>query len=69
MTAVSLFPFAEYWWFYGAFTLFVLGLLALDLGVSGCTMVNACLQSSQCDQKTKAILPASVSRPGFTLCS
>ena len=33
MTAVSLFPFAEYWWFYGAFTLFVLGLLALDLGV------------------------------------
>jgi tellurite resistance protein TerC len=33
MTAVSLFPFAEYWWFYGAFTLFVLGMLALDLGV------------------------------------
>jgi tellurite resistance protein TerC len=30
---VSLFPFAEYWWFYGGFTLFVLLLLALDLGV------------------------------------
>ena len=28
-----LFPFAEYWWFYGAFMLFVLGVLALDLGV------------------------------------
>lgn len=27
------FPFAEYWWFYGAFILFVLGVLALDLGV------------------------------------
>jgi tellurite resistance protein TerC len=28
-----LFPFAEYWWFYAGFTAFVLGLLALDLGV------------------------------------
>ena len=28
-----LFPFADYWWFYLAFTAFVLGLLALDLGV------------------------------------
>lgn len=28
-----MFPFAEYWWFYAAFTAFVLGLLALDLGV------------------------------------
>ena len=28
-----LFPFAEYWWFYGLFTLFVLFMLALDLGV------------------------------------
>ena len=28
-----LFPFAEYWWFYAAFTIFVLGMLALDLGV------------------------------------
>jgi tellurite resistance protein TerC len=28
-----LFPFAEYWWFYLAFTLFVLVVLALDLGV------------------------------------
>ena len=28
-----LFPFADYWWFYGAFTLFVLLLLLLDLGV------------------------------------
>lgn len=30
---MSLFPFAEYWWFYGLFTLFVLAMLALDLGV------------------------------------
>jgi tellurite resistance protein TerC len=30
---VSLFPLADYWWFYAGFTLFVLGLLALDLGV------------------------------------
>jgi tellurite resistance protein TerC len=28
-----LFPLASYWWFYAAFTLFVLALLALDLGV------------------------------------
>lgn len=28
-----LFPFAEYWWFYLGFTTFILGLLALDLGV------------------------------------
>jgi tellurite resistance protein TerC len=28
-----LFPFAEYWWFYALFTIFVLGMLALDLGV------------------------------------
>ncbi len=28
-----LFPISEYWWFYGAFTLFVLVVLALDLGV------------------------------------
>lgn len=27
------FPFAEYWWLYAAFTVAVLGLLALDLGV------------------------------------
>jgi len=30
---VSLFPFSEYWWFYLAFTGFVLLLLAVDLGV------------------------------------
>ena len=30
---MTLFPFAEYWWFYAAFTAFVLALLALDLGV------------------------------------
>lgn len=30
---MSLFPFAEYWWFYGIFLLFVLLMLALDLGV------------------------------------
>lgn len=28
-----LFPFADYWWFYAAFSLFVLSMLALDLGV------------------------------------
>jgi tellurite resistance protein TerC len=28
-----LFPFAEFWWFYGAFTAFVLLLLAIDLGI------------------------------------
>lgn len=28
-----LFPFEDYWWFYGCFTLFILALLALDLGV------------------------------------
>jgi tellurite resistance protein TerC len=33
MDYITLFPFAEYWWFYGLFTLFVLGMLALDLGV------------------------------------
>lgn len=30
---VSLFPFVEYWWFYFAFTGFVLLLLAVDLGI------------------------------------
>ncbi|MCX6951649.1 MAG: TerC family protein [Verrucomicrobia bacterium] len=30
---MTLFPFADYWWFYALFTLGVLGLLALDLGV------------------------------------
>jgi tellurite resistance protein TerC len=30
---MNLFPFAEYWWFYLAFTGFVLLMLALDLGV------------------------------------
>jgi tellurite resistance protein TerC len=33
MNHIPLFPFADYWWFYGLFTLFVLGMLALDLGV------------------------------------
>lgn len=33
MQNILLFPFADYWWFYGLFTLFVLGMLALDLGV------------------------------------
>jgi tellurite resistance protein TerC len=28
-----LFPFADYWWFYGAFLIFVFIMLALDLGV------------------------------------
>jgi len=30
---MSLFPFADYWWFYAAFLLFVFLMLALDLGV------------------------------------
>ncbi len=30
---MSLFPFAEYWWFYVAFMAFVLALLAIDLGI------------------------------------
>jgi len=33
LTEVTLFPFAEYWWFYLAFTGLVLVLLAIDLGV------------------------------------
>lgn len=33
MESVYLFPFAEYWWLYVGFTVFVLGMLALDLGV------------------------------------
>ncbi|MDX6767020.1 MAG: TerC family protein [Candidatus Methylacidiphilales bacterium] len=33
MTDYYLFPFADYWWFYGLFTLFVFAMLALDLGV------------------------------------
>jgi tellurite resistance protein TerC len=32
-TDVLLFPFGEYWWFYAGFTVFVLVVLALDLGV------------------------------------
>ena len=30
---MMLFPFAEYWWFYAGFTVFVLAMLAIDLGV------------------------------------
>lgn len=30
---IDLFPFADYWWFYPAFTGFVLVMLVLDLGV------------------------------------
>jgi len=33
MTDLLLFPFHDYWWFYAGFTLFVLLMLALDLGV------------------------------------
>lgn len=33
MQNVVLFPFAEYWWFYLGFTLFVFILLAIDLGI------------------------------------
>ena len=30
---MTLFPFADYWWFYGGFLLFVLIMLAIDLGI------------------------------------
>lgn len=33
MESISLFPFADYWWFYGCFIIFVMAMLALDLGV------------------------------------
>ena len=33
MDSNLLFPFAQYWWLYGLFTLFVFSMLALDLGV------------------------------------
>lgn len=33
MTQTLLFPFSDYWWFYIAFNLFVMAMLALDLGV------------------------------------
>ena len=33
MQSVYLFPFVEYWWLYAGFTVFVLAMLALDLGV------------------------------------
>ena len=33
MPEFSLFPFTDYWWFYALFTVGVLGLLAMDLGV------------------------------------
>lgn len=30
---MNLFPFAEYWWFYAGFLLFVFAMLAIDLGI------------------------------------
>jgi len=33
MADILLFPFDQYWWFYAGFTVFVLAMLALDLGV------------------------------------
>jgi tellurite resistance protein TerC len=33
MLSVPLFPFQEYWWFYAGFTLFVMALLSVDLGL------------------------------------
>ena len=33
IASLTLFPFADYWWIYGAFILFVLAMLAIDLGL------------------------------------
>lgn len=33
MPSITLFPLADYWWFYAVFTVVVIALLALDLGV------------------------------------
>ena len=33
MTEITLFPFAQYWWFYAGFTALILALLVLDLGL------------------------------------
>ncbi|MEY4938522.1 MAG: hypothetical protein RIQ93_257 [Verrucomicrobiota bacterium] len=33
MSAITLFPFADYWWFYALFTVGVIAVLALDLGL------------------------------------
>ncbi|MFV8249275.1 TerC family protein [Bdellovibrio bacteriovorus] len=33
MSETLLFPFADFWWFYAGFIAFVIGMLALDLGV------------------------------------
>lgn len=33
MTSITLFPLADYWWFYASFTVAVFVMLALDLGV------------------------------------
>lgn len=33
IATITLFPFEQYWWLYGVFTLFVVSMLALDLGV------------------------------------
>ena len=33
MNSITLFPLAEYWWFYASFTVAVIGMLSLDLGV------------------------------------
>ncbi len=33
MNPITLFPFVDYWWFYACFTVAVIGMLALDLGV------------------------------------
>jgi TerC family integral membrane protein len=33
LSAVQLFPLAEYWWFYAGFTAFILVLLVVDLGI------------------------------------
>ena len=31
---MTLFPFADYWWFYGGFLLFVFAMLSIDLGMT-----------------------------------
>jgi hypothetical protein len=57
MNGISLFRFTEYWWFYIAFTLFVLGMLALDLGClpSALPKTSLCPNNSLLPKKSALI--------------